>query len=104
MILCYEKYFPFLKAVSGGFSVVVKVLKTLLKPFWDAVKGFFSFFEPIANVANKIFGVFHTIDHWVDVVADAIKPIKWALDAVKCIFDKIINPVLDWLMEVRMFL
>ena len=80
------------------------VLKTILKPFWDGIKSFFSFFDPIANVANKIFGVFHTIDHWVDVIEDAIKPIKWALDAIKCIIEKIVNPVLNWIMEVRTYI
>ena len=88
------------QAVSSGFNVVVKVLKTILKPFWDAIKAFFSFFEPIANVANKVFGVFHTIDHWVDVVEDAIKPIKWALDAIKCIIEKIVDPIIDWILNV----
>ena len=79
---------------------MVKVLKTILKPFWDGIKSFFSFFEPIANVANRIFGVFHTINHWVDVVEDAIKPIKWALDALKSIFDTIVKQIFDWILSV----
>ena len=79
---------------------MVKVLKTVLEPFWNAVKGFFGYFEPIANVANKVFGVFHTVDHWVDVVEDAIKPIKWALDAINCIIKKIVDPVLNWILNV----
>ena len=79
---------------------MVNVLKTILKPFWDGIKAFFSFFEPIANVANKVFGVFKTINHWVDVVEDAIKPIKWALDALRCIFETIVDPVINWILDV----
>ena len=88
--------------MSKGFKVVVNVLKTILKPFWDGIKAFFGYFEPIASVANRVFGVFHTIDHWVDVVEDAIKPIKWALDAIQCIIDKIVKPVINWILKVRM--
>ena len=79
------------------------VLKTILKPFWDGIKSFFSFFDPIANVANKIFGVFHTIDHWVDVIEDAIKPIKWALDAIKCIIGvyKSFDVMLHCMLQVK---
>ena len=39
----------------------------------------------------------------VEDIEDAIKPIKWALDAVKCIFDTIVNPVLNWIMDVSIY-
>lgn len=89
-----------IKAVSGGLKAVWDVVKEVLKPLWDDIKSLFEWFDSIAGEAQKVLGIFHDVKDIVDKVEDAIKPVKWALDAVKCIFEKIFKPVLDWIMDV----
>ncbi len=86
--------------MSGGLNSAWDVIKEVLKPVYDTMKKFFEWFASIANEAEHVLSVFHEARETVEKVEDAIKPIKWALDAVKCIFEKIVSPILDWIMKV----
>ena len=101
MIIIFLNYVPPLfKVVAQAFHSIWNVVKKILTPVWDAIKEFASWFEDIIGGAKKVLDVFHNVNNVVEDIEDAIKPIKWALDAVKCIFDTIVNPVLNWIMDV----
>ena len=76
------------------------MIKEVLEPVWDGMKIFFGWFESIMHEAQNVLGIFHKANNTVKKIEHAIKPIKWALDAVKCIFEKIFKPVLDWIEHV----
>ena len=89
-----------MQVVSLGFEDAFRVLTTVLKPICDVIQEFANWFSSIVDGLKSVTHVFNDIHNVVDKVEDAIAPVKWALDAVKCIFDKLITPVIDWIMHV----
>ncbi len=88
------------QVVSEGFQDAFNVLSVVLKPICAAVEEFAEWFSSIDGGVKKVTDVFSDIQGVIHKVEDAIAPVKWALDAIACIFDKIIQPVLDWITHV----
>ena len=89
-----------MQVVSEGFEDAFKVLSTVLKPVCTVIEDVTSWFSPIADHLKDVTNVFEDVHSVLHKVEDAFAPIKWALDAVKCIFDKVIGPVIHWIMHV----
>ena len=75
----------------------------VMKPVVHVLTKFGEWLKPVLDAVKFVGEVFHDIRVVLDKVVDAIKPIKWALDAAECIFEKVVKPVLDWIMEVSKF-
>lgn len=90
-----------MQVVSDGFETVLTTVENVLKPVLSPIESFAKWFaEEISDSVESAFNVIHKVKDVVDDVENAIKPIKWALDAVKCIFDKIVQPIIDFIMHV----
>lgn len=76
-------------------------MSEVMKPVCDVIHNFGAWLRPILTAVNFVGNVFRDIRSVLDKVLDAVKPIKWALDAVDCIFKEVVQPVLDWIMNVR---
>jgi len=87
--------------IKCGFEGVVNTIDSVLKPAIDAVDEFFTaVFKPLFDHVKDVIGVFGSIKRVVDKIEHDIAPVKWALHAVSCIFEKIVNPILDAIMNV----
>ena len=76
-------------------------MENVLNPILSPIESFAKWFaEEISDSIESAFNVIHKVKDVVDGAENAIKPIKWALDAVKCIFDKIVQPIIDYIMHV----
>ena len=90
--------------MSGAFEAIYSVLTGTVKAICDAISQFYTnVLQPIFDQLKHVTGVFSQIKNVVDKVEDAISPIKWALDAVECIFKKIVQPVINFIMDVSCF-
>ena len=67
----------------------------MIKAFEDA----FAFFADL-GVITVVMDIMKPVKEALDAILDALKPVMWALKAVECIFDKIVKPVIDEILEV----
>ena len=90
-----------MQVVSDGFETALTTIENVLKPVLSPIESFAKWFaKEIPDSIESAFNVIHKVKDLVDDAEEAIKPIKWALDAVKCIFDKIVQPVIDYITHV----
>ncbi|MGH8698465.1 MAG: hypothetical protein ACREVS_18415, partial [Burkholderiales bacterium] len=82
----------FLDAITQVVDAVVAVLGSV----YDAIKR--SAQVAVAGL-HQIESIFQPIEHAFNAVANAIKPIRWALDAIAFIFDKVVKPVIDEVLQ-----
>lgn len=75
-------------------------MSDVMKPVCSVIKKFGEWLRPVLSAVKFVGEVFHDIRSVIDTVLNAIKPVKWALDAVDCVFEKVVQPVLDWIMKV----
>lgn len=54
----------------------------------------------VTNGLNTVNGIFEPVLSSFHKIEDAIKPLKWVLDAAACIFDKILKPVINEIMKI----
>ena len=76
----------FIKTLGPICHAIAKFLKKHLKPVIDGIK-----------IVTTAFGEMEKVVHHVE---DAFAPLKWALDAIEWIFEKIVQPIIDDIMNV----
>ena len=81
-----------LEKVSEGIAALEKAMHPILQEVKggldQAAHGFETADEVLRPVANM-----------VRSAENAIKPVKWALEAARSVFDKVVTPVLDWILD-----
>lgn len=87
---------PVIKAIDA-IATVVSDFVVMLD---DAVKSVADKLSGALSSLNSIDSVLGPIGHAMQKVEDAIAPVKWALDAASCIFNKVFKPVIDEVMKV----
>jgi len=87
--------------VKKVFKEAFNIISSVLKPAVDAIENFYtSVFQPIFDAIKSVTDVFSEIGNVITKVEDAIAPIKWALHAISCIFEKVVDPIIDEIMNV----
>ena len=87
--------------ISEAFEDIFKIITTVLKPICDAVTNFYTnVLEPIINGIKKVTSVFGEIGNVIHHIEDVFAPIKWALHAANCILKKVVQPVINDIMDV----
>lgn len=83
---------PGIRAVETGITTLTGVFDTVMAEMGHAghdalaaIEGAVGFLRPISDGFNRL--------------VDAIKPLKWVLDAVACIFNKVLKPVIDAILR-----
>jgi len=75
-------------------------MSEVMKPVCDVIHKFVDWLHPVLAAVKFVGDVFRDIRTVLDEVLDAVKHIKWALDAVDCIFKELMQPLV-WIMKVR---
>ena len=87
--------------MKKAFEEALNVISSILKPAVAAMEDFYtSVFQPIFDHIKSATGVFNEIGKVVGKVKNTIAPVKWALHAASCVFDQVIKPVIDGIMNV----
>jgi exonuclease VII small subunit len=110
---------------SQRLATVVSTLETVrddvgkaLKPFADGLLAIQSAIQPLANALQAAYSAMGSaaekaisdlqsagnllmpISSGFQKVLDAVAPVRWALDALDCIMNRIVMPVVNWVLEV----
>jgi len=75
-----------LKPLKEIFSSTVTNIAKSVKDFTQKVQGV------VQDVLNPIISA-------VNAIKEAVAPVKWVLDAVKCVMEKILQPIIDKVLE-----
>ena len=94
------------EAVNSALKPVMEIIRAI-QPFVDWIKSAFAnVIQEIKNVVDGVLKglksvgqIFTPITNTFDEILNALQPVKWALEAVACLFEKIVQPVLDWIMN-----
>lgn len=74
-----------IKDLTKVLNAITNAMGTGIQDVLDDIKSAVKFFQPISNGFQKL-------EH-------AIKPLAWVLDALACIFNKILKPVIDAILK-----
>ncbi|MFD1344781.1 hypothetical protein [Litorisediminicola beolgyonensis] len=83
---------PAIRAVGTGVKDLTKVFQDIMHAMGQAGRDALTGIEDAAHALQPISDGFNRL-------VDAIKPLKWVLDALKCVFDKILKPVIDAILK-----
>lgn len=83
---------PAIRAVGAGIKDLTSVFDKIMDALGDAGKDALTAVEGAAHAMQPISDGFNRL-------VDAIKPLKWVLDAVSCVFNKILKPVIDAILR-----
>ena len=84
---------PVISSVDTGIKALTKALDDIKKAMGSEVTAVLDGIKSAANALKPISDGFHRMEH-------AIKPIAWILDALACIFDTILKPIIDFILHV----
>lgn len=86
------------------FAAGMKVIAADLAPFAEDLQRVFA---AIGDGAKEAMGCLKKVGDKLKPIADgfhkaldAVAPVRWALKAVECIVDKILRPVVEWILKV----
>lgn len=93
--------------ISSGINDVEKEIKAaqetihqLNSEFEKAAKPFIKISESISKACDSISSFFSPITHAFNKIINAIKPIKWLLKGLSKIFKKIIDPIINKILDL----
>ena len=87
--------------ISEAFNSIFPKVTTILKSTCEAVEHSFThFLEPAINGIKIVTKAFDDMGNVLHHVEDVFAPVKWALDVFKWIFDIIVKPIIDDIMNV----
>ena len=66
----------------------------------DAIKNFTTIMKPVIDSIKFVGDVFSGMEKVVHEVEHLIAPLKWVLDAIEWVRDKIMEPVINYVMKV----
>jgi hypothetical protein len=87
-----NKLNPVINAADTGVKDLTTVLNTIKKAMGSRATDVLNDIKSAANAITPISDGFHRME-------EAIKPLAWVLDALSCIFDEILKPVIDLIMH-----
>ncbi|MEX0289000.1 MAG: hypothetical protein AB3N14_07795 [Flavobacteriaceae bacterium] len=87
-----DKLNPVLTGVDDGVKALTKVLNEIQKAMGDDVTKVLNGIKDAATHLKPISDGFHRVE-------EAIKPLAWVLDALACIFDTILKPIIDAILD-----
>lgn len=83
---------PAILAVGTGITALMDVFNAITAAFGTAGRDALAAVEAAANALKPISDGFNNM-------VNAIAPLKWVLDALACIFNTILKPVIDLILE-----
>lgn len=83
---------PAIRAVDTGVKALTTVFDDIMSAMGTAGRDALAAVEGAANAL-------HPISDGFNRMVDGIKPLKWVLDALACVFNKILKPVIDAIMK-----
>lgn len=78
--------------IDDAVERINQIISKQFKPVIQVITGTESVFSTLSDIFKPIADAFHAI-------VNAIKPLQWVLDAVACIFNKILKPVIDAILK-----
>jgi len=87
---------PVINAVDDITSIIsdfVKTIENAVATVGDTIGSALKSLESVDEILSPI-------KTTISKIEDAIAPVKWALDAASCIFDKVFKPVIDEVLKI----
>jgi hypothetical protein len=86
-------------AINGVTTTLAGALDDISGPLEKTV-GFAADVESAIDSVGKVTEILDPIKSALDTVENAIAPVKWALDAASCVFDTVLSPVINEVLEL----
>ena len=84
---------PAITAIGAAVAAVASVLTAISNGIGTAGADALKVVQGVLSVTQPIYDGFMRVEN-------AITPLKWVLDALECIFNTILKPVIDFILEV----
>lgn len=88
-----------LKPVACALNTAMPVLTAIGNDLKGVGQSIMAQMNDPQSTLGRVLGFFESVSHGMHSVIDAIAPLRWVLDAISWIFDHVLKPVIDAVLE-----